>query len=480
MEMLPFKEQINEWITRDSIFSIGKVHTIEGRKVTIKIYKDKNLSHFTYNGEIVKNVSVGSHIKVVKGFVEMIGKVAGERVLEDKQHSGKSQEAPRYAQATAKIERFLDISLIGYFEGNKFNQGIKEMPLIDNECYLFNRADYKKLYDAFAQEGLYVGHLAEDPAQIINLDINQLIASHIGIFGNTGSGKSNTLTRIYTQLFKKHAPHGSHFILFDFSGEYLADNIFMDNIEKKIYDSKNRYPICITKAEQLELFSILLDATEKTQKPFLYRAINASGSKGQYDDLKKVIEAILERREPDLGVYVFYELFEHLKIIVENEKIIEQLSMLMETAKLQFVTHYGTRCYITNNYPVPADNTPPTSSQIYGEIFEKTIKELSIRNSALCNLYFKILIQFYKEVCHSSYQHRHNIEPMIKRMPRNFKLMAELIDFQQIDDSSQPDTFPDNILDIIDLHKANFDAKKNCYSHYISEAILYSKARKKA
>jgi len=34
--------------------------------------------------------------------------------------------------------------------------------------------------------------------------VNGLFASHIGIFGNTGSGKSYTLAKIYRELFLKY------------------------------------------------------------------------------------------------------------------------------------------------------------------------------------------------------------------------------------------------------------------------------------
>ncbi|WP_373926688.1 helicase HerA domain-containing protein, partial [Enterobacter hormaechei] len=35
----------------------------------------------------------------------------------------------------------------------------------------------------------------------IHIPINGIFNSHIGIFGNTGSGKSNSLAKIYSELF---------------------------------------------------------------------------------------------------------------------------------------------------------------------------------------------------------------------------------------------------------------------------------------
>ena len=50
-----------------------------------------------------------------------------------------------------------------------------------------------------------------------------LICSHIGIFGNTGSGKSNTLAKLYNEIISKYEKYrsfkrNSKFVVFDFNG----------------------------------------------------------------------------------------------------------------------------------------------------------------------------------------------------------------------------------------------------------------------
>jgi len=69
---------ISQAILKDSIFIVGTVSSVEGRKVKVRVKKDKNLSHLSFNGKTIKNVSVGSYIKIAKGFIEIIGKVEGE------------------------------------------------------------------------------------------------------------------------------------------------------------------------------------------------------------------------------------------------------------------------------------------------------------------------------------------------------------------------------------------------------------------
>ena len=66
------KDRIAEAIIKESIFIIGTVSSVEGRKIKVKVKKDKNLSHISYRGKTIKNVSVGSYIKIAKGFVKLL------------------------------------------------------------------------------------------------------------------------------------------------------------------------------------------------------------------------------------------------------------------------------------------------------------------------------------------------------------------------------------------------------------------------
>ncbi|MBK6346937.1 MAG: DUF87 domain-containing protein [Bacteroidales bacterium] len=80
------------------------------------------------------------------------------------------------------------------------------MPLIDNECYLLDREEFNSVHDFIRKEDepLTIGTLTLEKGQEIQVGIDSLFASHIGIFGNTGSGKSYTLAKIYYELFKKY------------------------------------------------------------------------------------------------------------------------------------------------------------------------------------------------------------------------------------------------------------------------------------
>ena len=193
---------LQDRLVNDSVFTIGSVFSVKGKDIVVKVNKDKNLPHLFFNGRTVKNVSVGlsNYVKIIKGFTEIICKVEGEYLEEDKYQISK-----HYASEKKKINRFINVSVFGFYDNSrKFQHGIKEMPLIGSECKLLSREEFEILHQLSGKDELSIslGTLVDEEVQNISILVQKLFAGHIGIFGNTGSGKSNTLAKIYTELFK--------------------------------------------------------------------------------------------------------------------------------------------------------------------------------------------------------------------------------------------------------------------------------------
>ena len=144
-----FEGRINiDQMSDEAIFSVGKVVSVKGRTIEVKVDKTKNVSHLVFKGDLLRNVAVGSYIKIVKGFTRIIGKVEGEEVTEDKLYAAKKE----YVSEKEKIDRVLTVSLLGFFKGDQFERGIKELPLIDNECYLLQNAEFEQVHN-FIRKG---------------------------------------------------------------------------------------------------------------------------------------------------------------------------------------------------------------------------------------------------------------------------------------------------------------------------------------
>src|SRR5699024_1133923 len=183
-----------------AVLRVGVVKSVKGRTIEVVVDKMKNVPHLLYNGTLIKNVSVGSYIKISKGFERIIGMNEAEEITEDK-----TEERKDYKHETYKIVRVLKVKIVGFLEGENFNQGVKDLPLIDNICYILTKEEYDRVHnfvDDKEDEPIEIGHLTSELTKEINVGVNSLFASHIGIFGNTGSGKSYSLASIYHSLFK--------------------------------------------------------------------------------------------------------------------------------------------------------------------------------------------------------------------------------------------------------------------------------------
>ena len=126
--------------------------------------------------------------------------------------------------------------------------------------------------------GFRVGALAGHDGVDVRLPFNALFASHIGIFGNTGSGKSNTLCRLFTDcLGQRTRACDSKFVFIDFNGEYTGEAALSPDkkvIRLSTKDSNGgKVPVSDTFYFDVDMWAMLTKAAEKTQRPFLKQCI---------------------------------------------------------------------------------------------------------------------------------------------------------------------------------------------------------------
>ena len=229
------KKSVRIDVDKRSIFRVGEVYSVSGREISIKVDVNKNSSHLMYCGQLIKNVSVGGYLKILKGFDVLVVKVESECL---KENSNSSQKVHTLGEENFRI---LIAKLIGYFDGTVYKKGVKELPLIGNECILLDNESFSTIHK-FAKEDedcIEIGCLMADQNVPISISVDKLFASHIGIFGNTGSGKSHTLASLYQTLFDKYGKNkrfneNAKFILFDFNGEYSGKEVITSS--KQVYN----------------------------------------------------------------------------------------------------------------------------------------------------------------------------------------------------------------------------------------------------
>lgn len=251
---------------------VGEVIAIDGTKIGIRIFDDSNRDTLYYNGDRYKGVSIREYVSIQRGFRDIICLVQGEYLDERKFHEDPAQ---------TWYDRRVDVKPIGYIENGEFKEGIKYLPMIKDQVSLVKDEVISSIYMQ-GEGGLPVGKLMKEEIPI-SLPWEKLFNTHIGIFGNTGSGKSNTLTKLFTSLFelKSEAIKGkSHFALLDFNGEYTS-NQFLPLAHKTVIHLKtgnqpgNKFPLPPTEFWNADVLAILFQATQNTQRPFLNRIVNS-------------------------------------------------------------------------------------------------------------------------------------------------------------------------------------------------------------
>ena len=271
---------------------IGFVTKVDGLSCTIAAFDYMNDPTIIHKGKVIKNITVNSFVVINQGFTKIVGKVISESIIDHQLSTDIAKKLfhdSRYQKNS--IVRNIDTQIVGYIENKIFVSGSKYIPMIGNlatipdpdvinQIYINN---YSSLFDE-KTESISIGNTVNENIRI-NLPINDFFASHIGIFGNTGSGKSNTLHQLYTSLFSKVDFHRivnkSTFLIIDFNGEYTGDASFgLLPQQKHIYklttreSTDSRLPIKRSFLMDPDILSMLFRATEQTQKPFIKRVIS--------------------------------------------------------------------------------------------------------------------------------------------------------------------------------------------------------------
>lgn len=270
----------HDQLAKEAVLRIGEVTEVDGHRVVARVDKNKNVSDLLFDGSVLRNISVGSYVEIRKGFASLIGKVDGERL----------EESPLVdadgVRLTDRNVRYLDISLSGFIDRTgKFRGGLREMPLVGNEVLIATKEVIEVVHNLVEGERRSVVFSKTDVEGFeIAFPIDGLFNSHIAIFGNTGSGKSNTLARLYSAFVSALRAQNErafketvHIVLLDFNGEYNKPGCITDAKEvlrmSTSDDSGDRIPLHQDALIDIEMLSILAEATDKTQKPLLKRAI---------------------------------------------------------------------------------------------------------------------------------------------------------------------------------------------------------------
>lgn len=437
----------------EAVLRVGEVTAVEGQKIVVRVDKNKNSSDLFYEGEVLKNVSVNSFIEIRKGFLSLVGRVEGEKIDVDPVLDNTQEYQNRN-----KNRRFLTVSLVGFINHQgQFTGGLRELPLIGNEAYLLTNDKLAQVHNLVQDENNSIKIARNDHDDLeIALPINGLFNSHIAIFGNTGSGKSNTTAALYKALFEKLesvANNQSKFVFIDFNGEYTRDDCLTRN--KKVYnlsterENGDKLPFNDRSILDLEVLSIIASATEKTQKPFLKRALDFYEEVFKDPDSLSYFKNILKKRA--ISTLMLKEKQNHSLLLNYFSNILPR----KKEDGNNFDVLKGLEWHNKDSYCKVNDSFDPTETDCEGSALYNQINNFVFSSDKLTNFIHFLYLKLIADVL-SNRARNEDIAPVINRIVGKQKDIDKIFS----SDSVTQDVFGGHSVAVISLDKVNMDMKK--------------------
>jgi uncharacterized protein len=166
----------------------GKIKYISDNNAVVELNKD---------GNVIANL-MNLHVVFENGTDKLLGEV--KNIDED----------------TVKIE------LLGEFLQNRFIPGTIKKPTLTSTLRVINEEELNIIMGNNSSDSLYIGKSPIYPDRNIYANINDLFSNHLAIFGNSGSGKSCSVSRIIQNIFlnKNFLSYNANLFIFDAYGEY--------------------------------------------------------------------------------------------------------------------------------------------------------------------------------------------------------------------------------------------------------------------
>lgn len=441
-------------------YKIGQVIEVRGQKLRIRVFENKNSNILIYQGHVIKNVSVGSFVKIPKGFSNIIGRIEGEYIQETKP-TGNVSDCLRFTKESETIDRIIEVNIMGVLNDGRFQRGLIDIPLVFSDVYMLTDKEVGKIFEFSSNlaTAVCIGAINDYKEEKLYISANSLFASHIGIFGNTGSGKSNTLAKLYTECFHrfKEMPgfSKSQFLLIDFNGEYTE----AFDASKKVYklstrvDTGDQIPIHQSFLEDVELWAIICEATEKTQKPFLSKSIDLYRKLREAEALMRYIRAMMKNLliryydNPQTFLKQLTGLKTILSLLFVNAepgiKILNSIQLRAQGTKFYRLTEEGEH-WANNLDDYEKDFVTAVLDAVFIEANYKQVDEYLIFE-------FALRYKYLDSLC-SQYISEEHVGPLISRFDNRVKRVKRLFTIC--------DNPPSDWLSVYSLVDVNVEFKK--------------------
>lgn len=365
---------------------IGKVISVEFDRFRVKMFHTTKNSTISIDGQIYYFGNIGSFLKTTNAIGETI-------ICEVVAILDHTTESKMYTNYNLDSSRELIVKPIGSInQQNKFHLGIGVYPSLYADVHIVTFEDIKNILEVrqdpigsnTVHKSIEIGSSKNLINYEIKLNINNLFNIHTAILGNSGSGKSNTISHILQTVYRKQgfSAIGSKTILFDVNGEY--HNAFKGSISpndsylKYYIPNKNEDQVLGNSAFILPYYLMNLDewlaflmASDRTQKPFwdkvlqqtykFYRIFNNdSGDDSIYINYFKwklisIIRNVISRIDSDTSKMtavhgILFNVEQIIKSQNSNQETVSELSDFITELRQHSEINFGNNNNELNDY----------------------------------------------------------------------------------------------------------------------------------
>ncbi|AKA69053.1 MULTISPECIES: ATP-binding protein [Clostridia] len=278
--------------------------------------------------------------------------------------------------------RIISLNILGHItatlNGLEFERGAFTLPTVGDPILLPDPEQMDTIIENHDEESITIGTSPLAGNRDVRISVNELFGRHLAVLGNTGSGKSCTVSGLIRWSIESSEKAGqkspnARFIILDPNGEYKHsfDNLNVDVTHCTVKDldksssSQLRIPAWMwTSSEWASVFQ----ASDKTQKPLLREALRDLKAANQ-DCTKFSKETVTGDR---IKIFIYkLECFLRESIVSqshlsnERTKFGKELKARVETLRLEVLKLEETNDYKTDliNF---CDTTDTTIQQYQG------------------------------------------------------------------------------------------------------------------
>jgi nucleotidyltransferase len=346
---------------------IGRVISVDSFKIMIELDENIKGTHKSGYYDIYEVAKVNSYVIVPIGSDKIVALITRVKTFEDSEIE-KSTGGIRFS----KSKRHLIATMLGTItEENKYEEGIYNYPVLDNPVWYIIKEDLEKIFDSSSKKDvdcqkdfyLPIGKNGSFKDYDIKINPDKFFTKHSAILGNTGSGKSCTVTSILQSLFnynyskeidKENKLKNATIIIFDTNGEYKSAFEGYENINAfTISEEGMKVPYWFMNYED---FEYLFEPSAGTQAPILKKALGLLKNEKNILENEKISELEMEyllklqkgcqSKNQELEKIIWYELEDYLKFKILTKEVklkIKINSILKEKGKCKpnngFINH---------------------------------------------------------------------------------------------------------------------------------------------